>query len=244
MPECAFCPNVANSREHIFSQWMSAVLPGEKVIRKLGNDGGILEARIAPNIDIKARVVCAACNSWLGDAIENGHAKPAMKDLIIGKQEILIPPERARSIALFAFKTAIVVDHMSRNMPFRFFHPEIRHRFRATLEIPPTVMIWMVHSPTGGAVFTVRHEFKVTNLAHNIDFQVCNFRAGSFGFQVAAARDPIPCSLTPNPTFEELSVPCWPEVPRGFVWPLLPPLTNGQFRQFGMRWQNAKAVWH
>ena len=126
-------------------------------------------------------------------------------------------------------------------MPFRFFHPEIRHNFRAGLEIPPTVMMWMVHTPPGGSVFTVRYEFKVGN-SHHIDFQVCNFRAGSFGFQVAASRNPVRCSLTPNPTFEDLSVPLWPEVWPNVIWPLAPALTPAQFRSFGMRWLNAQAA--
>lgn len=242
MPECAFCPNSANSREHVFSQWMSTVLPGKKIIRKFDDAGLPATVRFAGDIDIQAKVVCADCNSWLGENIENIHAKPAMKDLILGKRGIPISATRARSIALFAFKTAIVVDHMSRNMPSRFFHPEIRRAFRARLEIPPTVMMWMVHSPPGGAVFTVRYEFKIGN-SHHLDFQVCNFRAGAFGFQVAASRNLIRCSLTPNPTFEELSVPLWPEIPKRLIWPLSPALSLRQFREFGMRWWNAQAAW-
>jgi hypothetical protein len=247
MPKCAFCKNIADSREHIFSKWMSTVLPSKKIMRKFGEDGLPVRVWFNSEIDIQAKVVCASCNSWLGDAVENAHAKPALKDLISGKRGITISPERAGSIALFAFKTAIVLDHMSRNIPQRFFSPDIRRRFRENLEIPPTVMIWIVNPPRGGEVFNVRYDFDLTNPRdgshHPCNLYVANFRAGSFGFQVVAANAPTPCNLAPITTFENLSIPLWPEVLTPLVWPMTAALTKSQFREFGSRWSNLKCIW-
>jgi hypothetical protein len=45
--------------------------------------------------------------------IENNHAKPAMSELIVGNSDVPIETLRARSIALFCFKTAAVIDLIS-----------------------------------------------------------------------------------------------------------------------------------
>ena len=84
--------------------------------------GKVMKRWAAPGIDIKANVVCRKCNeTWMSN-IENKHAKPAMTDLILGKP-VEINQERANSIALFAFKTAILADQMSSGEFFCKRHP-------------------------------------------------------------------------------------------------------------------------
>src|SRR5882672_4728774 len=104
--ECAFCPATAKmTAEHVWSDWMNALFPGEKIFRNQTD----LENEIVwsgSELDWTVKVVCEDCNTGWMSRMEEFHAKPSMSDLIVGKLDIPIPQSRANSIALFAFKTA------------------------------------------------------------------------------------------------------------------------------------------
>ena len=144
--ECAFCPSTAKmSAEHIWSEWMNDLFPGPKRYnnRIAGNSVFIRSSR---TLDWTAKVVCKECNeTWMSD-IEGNRAKPAMTPMIrgkIGKVGIEIDSSRANSLALFSFKTAVVVDHMRpRNEP-RFFSKFVRYGFRESRAIPASTGIWL-----------------------------------------------------------------------------------------------------
>jgi hypothetical protein len=236
MPEeCAFCPATANNKEHIFSDWMNLLLPGEKRMRRLDPEGNSLDAWTSPGLDLKAKVVCESCNNGWMSALEQEHAMPAIADLIIGNLDVPISQQTARSIALFAFKTAVILDHMSRSRSIRFFPKAARHRFKSTLEIPFNVRVWIAGylKPRTGACFTLYPE----HAASVLELYVCNYRAGHFAFQVVAERKPTFLTILPAAGFEHLAVPLWPRIPEAFTWP--PDAifaTPGEFRKFGMRW--------
>jgi len=71
----------------------------------------------------------------------------AVTDLIAGKMDIPIDQSRAYSIGLFAFKTAVNLEHLNRTRSARFFPREARYRFKQTLTIPPNVTMWMGYLP-------------------------------------------------------------------------------------------------
>jgi hypothetical protein len=237
--ECAFCPKTAKlTGEHIFSDWMNLILPGKKRFRRYDPDGSNLEWP-APDLNLKANVVCGDCNNGWMSRLEDEHAKPAMTDLVLGKQHIPIPQSRANSVALFAFKTAVILERMSKIRPARFFSRDVRYRFKSTLEIPSNVRMWMICFPsrTSGACFNVYHEIDEHG---RIELYVCNYRAGHFAFQVVVVRKPTFLTIIPHARFEHLAVPFWPHICEGFIWP--PPVVIGsanQFRDFGTRWNAA-----
>src|SRR5271154_5981831 len=107
--ECAFCPETANrSGEHLWSNWINDLVPGRKKFTIRDENGNIVREWQSKELDWKAKVVCQRCNNtWMSD-IENDHAKPAMTDLITGKVDVPITESKARSLALFGFKTAVV----------------------------------------------------------------------------------------------------------------------------------------
>src|SRR5260370_38193237 len=108
MPECAFCEHVGKlSSEHIVSQWLSKLFPGPITV-KYGSGGNIPEEFQTDSMDYKAKVVCKKCNeTWMSD-IESKHAKPVLTPLVTGQSGIPIDKTSAHSLAIFAFKTAIV----------------------------------------------------------------------------------------------------------------------------------------
>jgi len=81
-------------------------------------------------MDWKARVVCENCNNTWMSNIEKDHAQPALTPLITGEFNIPIDRERAHSISLFAFKTAVIMDHQQRRIEGPFFSKRLRYAFR------------------------------------------------------------------------------------------------------------------
>jgi len=235
---CAFCPSTAKlSGEHVWSQWMNALFPGEK------NFLNILDGKnwSANELNWTAKVVCEPCNNgWMSD-IESQHAQPAMTDLIAGKVDIPIPQSRANSIALFAFKTTVVIEHLNRRRTGRFFPREVRHRFRQTRNIPPNINMWMAgYLPPGqGRCTTIYHELPDPG---TLELYVCTYAIGRFVFQVVAERKPSSFALSPVAGFEHLAVPFYPRIPDGFVWPPEAVLkTVKDYDFFAVRWSRLNA---
>src|SRR4051794_37888901 len=113
MPKCAFCLHPANSREHIFSDWMLAMLPKNK--RFIFNERivktGEWVTYLGRKVQLKVDVVCRSCNNnWMSD-MENKTAKPAMKNLLFGEHKTELDEKSLRAIAVYAFKTLIIANH-------------------------------------------------------------------------------------------------------------------------------------
>lgn len=217
---------------------MNALFPGEKIFHNK-TDRENQKVWSGSELDWKVKVVCEACNNGWMSEIEWLNAEPALTDLIIGKAHIPVPRSRARAIALFAFKTAVILEHMRRDLPVRFFPKLVRHRFREFLEIPPTVRMWMAgFLPRGkGRCMTLYYDAPVVG-APPLEFYVCNFCVGHFMFQIVAERKPPFLAVSPIRGYEQSAVPFWPRIPDGFMWPPESVLkTTREFEQFSMRWR-------
>jgi hypothetical protein len=235
--ECAFCPATANlSGEHIWSDWMNALFPGEKQFRNINERMEVAQTWSSSQLDWKAKVVCEPCNNGWMSNIESQHAQPAMTDLIAGKLDIPIPQSQANSIARFAFKTAVIVEHLKRDQPVRFFPRQVRHRFRETLEIPHNVRMWFAGFLPRGKGRCVTLYYNVPDF-NNLELYVCNYVVGRLVFQVVAEKRQSFLTLFPIPGWEQVAVPFWPCISPDFVWPSKTVLkTVGEFRAFAERW--------
>ena len=193
---------------------------------------------VKPSLDFSAKVVCKPCNEGWMSNLESQHAKPAMRDLIIGKCDMPITQSQARSIAVFAFKTAVVIDHLRREESF--YSREIRHDFARSLRLPIAFQVWCAgYLPMGsGRVTSVYYEHP-TNTGDGLKLHVCTFAVGHFAFQTVASKYFGPSiSFSSKSGFDHLSVPLWPEIPSGFVWPAGDVLRSpGQFEAFAERWE-------
>ena len=240
MRECAFCSISANlTAEHVISRWVSEGFRGEKLARLTDSRGQVREWA-SDELDWKARVVCRPCNNtWMSD-IECQHAKPVMGPLIAGKINIPIRETEARSLALFAFKTAIVVDQTQRHRE-PFFSPRIRHSFRKNLDIPDNVRMWLcADAASSEGRFDVRGSYYSGKLSptYPLQLNVLTCCLGFFAFQVLTAKhfgsEGFACPLD----FEDLVVPFWPSVPPAFVWPPKRGIVSvEQFHRFADRWK-------
>jgi hypothetical protein len=240
MNTCAFCfRNAKLSGEHIWSEWMRELFPAKRFrFIQRNEQGDVINTWSLPNIDLTAKVVCEPCyGGWMSN-LESQHAKPAMRDLIVGDKGITVSQSRANSMALFAFKTAVIVDHMRRNS-VPFFRRSVRYKFAESLEIPPNVYMWFAgFLPMGsGSVQSFYSEGGI-NSELRIKMHVCTYAVGHLVFQVVSARfrEGMP-HFSPSRRFEYLAIPFWPTIPRRVRWPPQDVLrTNSQFGEFADRW--------
>jgi hypothetical protein len=218
---------------------MGEYFPGQKTFRNLTNKNAPQSWKHS-ELDWKARVVCGECNNGWMSNLERLHAKPAMKDLTTAKGlDTPISQERANSIALFAFKTAVILDHMNQSRGPYFFPREVRYRFRETLDIPYNVRMWLAgfRTRTKGGCVSLYFNGKLED-GNVIELYVSNYIVGHFVFQVVAIKCQTYLSVSPMPGFEDLAVSFWPRIPNGFIWP--PDTifsTEEKFHEFAARWK-------
>ncbi len=243
MKQCAFCPHEGKlSLEHVFGDWLNPLFPGQKIFTLLSPSGEIVHRSVRDTINWKAKVVCKKCNeTWMSE-IENEHAKPTLTPLITGEVDIPITKAKAKSIALFAFKTAVVLDHAQRDrvpfFPFRF-----RRAFREGHFIPPFVRVWICGfaDRSHGQSIGVYHKGTIPP-AYPLEMYTCTCSIGHFAFQVLAVKQIRAAGLRLEPSikFDRLSVPLWPEVLPGFIWPAAEVIRSPEeLLLYAQRWINS-----
>ena len=233
--ECAFCPSTAKlSGEHIWSDWLNPLLPGRKQFNLRNDKRQIIRTWPSPELNWKTKVVCKSCNNGWMSNLESQHAKPSLSELIRGKKGILIDRSRAKSISLFAFKTAVIFDHLMRDRK-PFFNNTVRYEFRNSLTIPAGVGVFIAASALSGRgeantlyfesnlpAPSFFHAYVLTYSVEHVVIQVAACR--SFGVSAAKVQN-------------EFGVPLWPEVPANFVWPAARIIkTTAEFDEFSDRW--------
>ena len=245
MSECAFCPHTGKlSAEHIASQWMRDLFPGRKTAFFQSDSVKEKQRFETDSMDWTAKVVCKSCNEGWMSKIESLHAMSALTPLITGEMNIPIDPERAHSISLFAFKTAVVMDHQQRRPEGPFFSKRLRYAFRLHHTIPSTVRMWLCgyKNHRGNAQFKTGYTKSEFPPGNTFWMYICTCAIGHFVFQVVAVKQ-IGNSRFRASSFEDLAVPFWPAVPRGYVWPSQYALDGiEQFESFADRWQTINVV--
>lgn len=161
---CVFCgrTGVKLTKEHAFPRWVS------RALNTRGFGGVILHTqteliRNAPELDIKIRAICKACNSgWLHD-LEHAF-RAVMLDPIRGLPLAVPMPVRAqRVVALWAVKTWLLVQHgwntPKLDQPFPL-QPEVLGELRQNNRPSPNAGVWIGAvnaSPTGLVARTGAH---------------------------------------------------------------------------------------
>ena len=162
--------------------------------------------------------------------------RPIIK-LILGKVDVPIDRTRANSIALFAFKTAVVFDHLvSRRATF--FERSARHEFRNSLTIPFNVQMWLTRFVPSGSGFaqTVYHDGKVSP-DKTLEMYVCTYSIEHLVLQVVGYKEQGLHQVESKNHFQAITF--WPEIQDAFVWPPAEALpTVSDFDSFSARWQN------
>lgn len=217
---------------------MSKLFAGKGRINYLDGRGNQFR-KDSPEFDWRVKVVCAACNnSWMSD-IESQHAEPVLTPLIEGRS-VSVNSAVARSVAIFTFKTAAVIDYAHSAPEGPFFSNRIRYAFRQQLAIPSNTQMWM-----GGfekhrkkiKLHTVQHHGKLTP-SQPVSMFVFTCALGFLVLQLVHVKVIGTASFTPAPGFDTSMAPFWPEPYPGLMWPLPVNLMNDQqFTALEGRWQ-------
>ncbi len=205
--------------------------------RQRDEEGRVVNEWRSQAIDLTAKVVCKPCNEGWMSNLELRHAKPAMSDLIVGRKISSFSESRASSIALFAFKSAVVIDRMRRDRQ-PFFRRSTRHAFARSLQIPDGVQMWLAgFLPMGSGRFNTYYGDLSVQGMGRLKLYVCTYAVGHFAFQVVAVRSTGIPSFSPRAGFEYIAVPFWPTIPDGISWPPSEVMrTSTDFDKFSERW--------
>jgi hypothetical protein len=171
-------------------------------------------------------------------------ARTTMKNMIQYASPISLLPRGIASIAVFAFKAAVVADHARpKNRPF-LFH-SVRKRFAESLEIPHGIQVWLAafgQEHLSGRFST--HYAKLHGRPfRGFELYIFTYVAGFLALQVTASRwasiakqpkfTPI---LTQDPAWDRASVPLWPSDGTPVNWPPRDYLRDDSLKFFAERW--------
>jgi len=245
MGECAFCTHTGKlSAEHIASDWMNELFPGRRKAWLVKGDPKERNEFETDSLDWTAKVVCESCNNGWMSQIEGRHAKPALTPLITGEMNIPVDLKRAESISLFAFKTAVVLDHSQRGR-VPFFSKRQRYAFRLHHIIPGNVNMWFcgIKNHRGGGQFKTAYLKGETSPSYHCLMYSCTCALGCFVFQVLAVKQIGNARFRPLGGFEGLGEPFFPAIRRGYIWPPQFALDGvPQFELFADRWRNVVKI--
>jgi hypothetical protein len=139
---CAFCGRPADSREHLFSDWLHKVLPSQEQMlhfRQLGKDGTTRHEWPSRPFRDKVRFVCCACNGgWMSDLEKE--AAPLLRAPITKTPCAFTAPQQ-RVLATWAVKTSLVFQASQMDAPIapqeHFAH------LRERRSPPHQVTVWL-----------------------------------------------------------------------------------------------------
>jgi hypothetical protein len=246
--ECAFCSHYADSREHVFSDWMLGMLPPkqryiftERVVKR---DEYVRYA--GKKIKIKAKVVCTTCNNgWMSDL--EALCQTAMGHLLFNDSLSVLRPDALNTIARFAFKTLVIANHKGlATVPFFSF--SIRQDFRLYGHIPDGVQIWMatrkIIAGKNYGFWKSSHGETDKCFPHAFAMYGCTWNFQNIVLQISAARwqdetrrNSLPPLMFPqDDNWEKASLTIWPLPSGNIQWPPLFYLGDDTLPGYRDRW--------
>jgi hypothetical protein len=230
---------------------MSRLFPSTHYnLRETDAQREIIQSWQSDSIDLKVPVVCRQCNNgWMSD-LECDDAQPAMKAIIRSLSPQRLSERQILSIAVFAFKTAVIVDHMHIRGR-RFFSIPLRRRFAASLEIPSGTYMWLAPfaGPVGvQGILRARYYDGEIGGHDGLEFYVLTYSMGSMAFQVLSwthtgnyhLREVIR-PVFKQASFAETAIPIWPNRGVPALWPPDHHLDEQSINEFCNRWREMGA---
>jgi hypothetical protein len=254
MKKCAFCTKPADSREHIFSDWMLQMMPpnqrftfNERVVER--NEFVRYQGR---KVKIKAKVVCTRCNNeWMNDL--EGRLKTAMGHVLFSESPATLTTKDLTTISEFAFKTLILANHKSLTTVTPFFPYSVRRDFRLHLHIPDGIQVWMATRKTVAGKYygfwkSVHGKTDKGFASYGFANYICNWNFQNIVLQVLATKwqDKTRRKTTPAIAFpqddywKQASELIWPSPPASLQWPPAFYLGDRTLIEYRDRWDTIK----
>lgn len=227
---CLFCDNNADSREHMWPDWIHK----RKKFGPIRHKIGVRPEKILPNPKQKIGTVCETCNNGWMHTLENDNIP------IIGSMfnDLAIPLNihQQATVAAWAVKTAMVVDSVQGRDPAnRFYRKPECEAMRLHLTIPGRTRIWIGRSALSSLSAIGTHIMMFSpEIPARTPGMVVNVVVGHLAIQVMTlhvhpehAEMKVP---DPNPKpgdWENMLNQIWPVDPRLVMWPPKETFTNG-----------------
>jgi hypothetical protein len=252
MRKCAFCTRPADSPEHVFSDWMLALLPPDE--RYICNERLVSRDEYVRyqkrKIKITAKVVCTRCNNnWMNDL--EGRLKPILQDAFFADLPTTLSSTEMATIAAFAFKTLILANHKDLNTT-PFFTASERFRFRRDLRIPEGVQVWMAtREKIAGKYYGFWksvHGKSEKKFTYGFANYICTWNFQNIVLQVVASKwqdrrrrkTVPPISFPQNDHWGKASVLIWPLPSTDIQWPPEFYLGDKALLDFRDRWDTIR----
>lgn len=250
MEQCCFCLRQAKmTAEHIWSDWIGRLFLPYKGTYQV-EWGSVSNAKRwkSKSIDAVAKVVCKPCNEgWMSDV--DTQASLTMSNMILHGSAVSLLPIGITSIAMFAYKTAVVIDYARRDPAGPFFPPAERKRFSGGEHfIPPGVQVWIssfrprgtrVHGSYSGHYGEIKtgkyRHFKFYVLTYAVGLVLLQVAAYRWGSRLIKAPSFIPYVHQAS-RFDVVSTPIWLPEGKPVLWPTEQCVSNDTVMQFAERW--------
>ena len=191
---CPFCPNQGSkmTREHLVSAWIDELFKSSGYNVRRYDETGLVKKWRKAKLDEKAFAACGECNNgWMSDI--EAEMKAAFSDVIRAGVKVSLLPRGLALLAAFAFKCAVVADHMNPADGTLFYTTHTRHIFRESLQIPDGVQMWLFAFRGRYAHSGIFHGYYLkprpeSSPFHNLNFHIFTFLTGRLGFQVASPK--------------------------------------------------------
>lgn len=242
---CIFCGGGGLTREHIVAKWIS------NLVRPQGPYGGGFIVRSAHLgigewerqthfIELVARCVCEDCNSGWMSALEN-LAAPVLTPLIEGDVVTLGALDQ-ELIALWAMKTAMVLEEASDASVKRYFTFQERRLFADQGVIPDVTQTWIGRKEATNRLTTALGKYmrlpdespeSSPGFAPSIFIgQLC---IQSISAAVPIVDSDVEIEFVATDGWQEHTVRIWP-VGEDIDWDAMPAMTDERADAFSERW--------
>ncbi len=135
---CLFCSNKANSKEHVWPQWIIDRLRPQLPIRHVIGD---TTPRLINSPALTSKCVCGKCNQgWMHDLEEE--SKPTL-GCLMKDMTLLLDHAQQIIIARWTAKTAIVMESVRGRKHNNFYNKSEREQLRSNSSIPAGTDIWI-----------------------------------------------------------------------------------------------------
>jgi len=227
---CAFCPETANSGEHIFADWIGRLLT-KRITHYVFRDTSPVDRTerkwVGRKLDRKfKKSVCKQCNStWMSD-IDNA-ARHTLGDIIRYRAPVSFLTSGIESIAAFTLKNAFVADY-THIKPF--FGSYFRSQFKECRHFPLGTYMWLGGVKSKGnvryGVIRTMYGKPDVDAPNGVEMYVFTWAAEGLLLQLVAGRYVNVLykargwpELSQDPRFGDMFIPFWPPPRTPVTWP-------------------------
>ena len=248
---CVFCGGGPLTREHVYAEWLRDALPVAGRFRTTDVEGQLLWEQ--GTFDIEAKIACARCNNgWMSDL--EAVCGPLLTNPMLYGATLTLAPGQQRTVALWAIKTAVVLEAYRKERTFRYL-PEWHARWMPRTrdkgehaDPPPGISVVMFGrqleiGPDGTLdQFVVSRSVGIIAREPPNDSKgyVATFVVGYTGFQVFGVN--VQAGGLPNiwygPWVTERTISLWPSGRQPVTWPPDRVMSTADVLRFADLWSD------